>query len=231
MSAIEKAAALASGNVKSPPVTQLQLNWNLQELTDAVRRCNGCGACRSQLPDVRMCPIFRVLPAEEASPRAKANLLRGILDGGLDPSSIAQDDFKEVADLCVNCHQCRLECPAGVDIPKIMMEAKAAYVATNGPTPTQWLLARFDKLSAWGSKISPLANWVVSSRTGRWVLEKTLGIAQGRKLPRFAARSFMRRAGRRRLTRPTRRTGARFCTSSIVTRIFTIRNWPMPWWR
>jgi Fe-S oxidoreductase len=88
-----------------------------------------------------------------------------------------------------------------------MMEAKAAYVATNGPTPTQWLLARFDKLSAWGSKISPLANWVVSSRTGRWVLEKTLGIAQGRKLPRFAARSFMRRAGRRRLTRPTRRTG------------------------
>ena len=39
------------------------------------------------------------------------------------------------------------------------------------------------------------------------MLEKTLGIAQGRKLPRFAPRSFMRRAARRRLTRPTRRTG------------------------
>jgi len=39
------------------------------------------------------------------------------------------------------------------------------------------------------------------------MLEKTLGIAQGRKLPRFAARSFTRRATRRRLTRPTRRSG------------------------
>ena len=197
----------ANDGIATPAITQLQLNWSVSELTDAVRRCNGCGACRSQLPDVRMCPIFRVLPAEEASPRAKANLLRGILDGGMDPKSIAQDDFKAVADLCVNCHQCRLECPAGVDIPKLMMEAKAAYVATNGLTPSQWLLARFDKLSAWGSKVSPLANWVVSSRTGRWLLEKTLGIAQGRKLPRFAPRTFMRRAGRRRLTRPTRRSG------------------------
>src|SRR5205085_3300413 len=41
----------------------------------------------------------------------------------------------------------------------------------------------------------------------RWVLEKTLGIAQGRKLPRFAPRSFMPRAKRKRLTRPTRRSG------------------------
>ena len=38
-------------------------------------------------------------------------------------------------------------------------------------------------------------------------MEKTLGIAQGRKLPRFASRSFMRLAARRRLTRPTRRSG------------------------
>ena len=41
----------------------------------------------------------------------------------------------------------------------------------------------------------------------RWLLEKTLGIAQGRKLPRVASRSFLRRAARRRLTRPSRRSG------------------------
>ena len=38
-------------------------------------------------------------------------------------------------------------------------------------------------------------------------MEKTLGIAQGRKLPRVASRSFLRRAARRRLTRPARRSG------------------------
>ena len=34
-----------------------------------------------------------------------------------------------------------------------------------------------------------------------------MGIAQGRKLPRFSSRSFIRKAHRRRLTRPTRRSG------------------------
>jgi FAD/FMN-containing dehydrogenase len=108
------------------PFVELQLNWTPQEFLDEAGRCNGCGACRSQLGDVRMCPIFRVLPAEEASPRAKANLLRAIFDGGLDPQILAREEFKQVTDLCVNCHQCHLECPAGVDIPKLMIEAKAA---------------------------------------------------------------------------------------------------------
>ena len=73
--------------------------------------------------------------------------------------------------------------------------------------PSDWLLARFDLLSAVGSRFSTLANWAIGNRQARWLLEKMLGIAQGRKLPRFAARSFLRRAARRRLTRPTRRSG------------------------
>jgi Fe-S oxidoreductase len=193
--------------VAPPAVVELNLNWTRADLSEAARRCNGCGACRSQLPDTRMCPIFRVTPAEEASPRAKANLMRAVLDGGLDPEIIGRDEFKEIADLCVNCHQCRIECPAGVDIPKLMIEAKASYVATNGLRPSDWLLARFDRLSKFGSAVSPIANWAITNRIARWMLEKTLGIAQGRKLPRFAARSFTRRATRRRLTRPTRRSG------------------------
>ena len=200
--------ALSDSAVPSPPaIVQLNLNWTRAELSEAARRCNGCGACRSQLPDMRMCPIFRVTPAEEASPRAKANLMRAVLDGGLDPNIVGRDEFKEIADLCVNCHQCRIECPAGVDIPKLMIEAKASYVATNGLRPSDWLLARFDRLSKFGSAISPIANWALSNRVARWMLEKTIGIAQGRKLPRFAPRSFTRRAARRRLTRPTRRSG------------------------
>ena len=59
------------------------LNWDPGQVAETVRSCNGCGECRSQSPDVRMCPIFRTLPAEEASPRAKANLIRGVLTGQL----------------------------------------------------------------------------------------------------------------------------------------------------
>ncbi len=191
----------------APRLIEMQLNWTVAEMAATARQCNGCGVCRTQASDTRMCPIFRVMPAEEASPRAKANLMRGILAGQFDPASLTTDEFKDVADLCVNCHQCRLECPAGVDIPRLMIEAKAAYVATNGQKPSDWLLARFDLLSAWGSRLPMLANWGIANRQARWLLEKLLGIAQGRKLPRFAAPNFMRLAARRRLTRPTRRSG------------------------
>jgi Fe-S oxidoreductase len=73
--------------------------------------------------------------------------------------------------------------------------------------PSDWILARIDLLSAIGSYFRPLANWAITNRQMRWLLEKTFGIAQGRKLPRFSPRSFLRRAARRRLTRPTRRSG------------------------
>ena len=90
------------------PILEPELEWQLPEIALAARNCNGCGRCRTNSPKERMCPVFRLSPREEASPRAKANLMRGIVTGQLDPKQLATDDFKEVADLCVNCHQCRL---------------------------------------------------------------------------------------------------------------------------
>lgn len=205
----QQSAAPSAETADSGPreLVELQLHWSVDEVAQAARACNGCGACRSQAAGVRMCPVFRFAPSEESSPRAKANLMRGILSGQLDPESLKTDDFKSVADLCVNCQMCRLECPAGVDIPKLMLEAKASYVASNGLRFRDWIVTRLDLFSSLGSAASPLANWAIGNRQARWVLEKIAGIAQGRKLPRFAPRSFMRRAGRRRLTRPTRRSG------------------------
>jgi Fe-S oxidoreductase len=190
-------------------LVELQLNWDPAQVSDFARQCNGCGECRAQTPEVRMCPIFRILPAEESSPRAKANLIRGVLTGQLELSSLTGDEFKAVADLCVHCHMCPLECPAEVDVPKLMLEGKGAYVAANGLHFGDRVMARLDLVSALASRISPLANWAIGNRQMRWLLERALGIAQGRKLPRvaFTSRTFLRRAARRRLTRHHRRSG------------------------
>lgn len=190
-----------------PDVYALQLNWQPESLAETVANCNGCGSCRTQAPDSRMCPIFRAAPAEAASPRAKANLLRAMLADQLDPDALTADELKEIADLCVHCHQCRLECPASVDIPKLMVEAKGAYVASHGLRFSDWVAARIDVVSRIGSMLSPLANRLLASRRARWLGEKIFGIAQGRPIPRFAARSFMHRARRRKLVRATRRSG------------------------
>jgi FAD/FMN-containing dehydrogenase/Fe-S oxidoreductase len=186
-------------------LVELQLDWEPAHVIDAVEACNRCGLCRTQSPALRMCPLFRIQPSEEASPRAKANLIRGVLAGAVELGQLTSAEFKEIADLCVHCHACRLECPAAVDIPRIMRESKGAYVAANGLTLSQWAMTRLDIFAALGSAVGPAANWALGNRQMRWLLEKTLGIAQGRKLPRVAARNFMRRAARRRLTRPARR--------------------------
>ncbi|MBL9123473.1 MAG: FAD-binding protein, partial [Planctomycetaceae bacterium] len=184
-----------AGNGDAPadpalPLVDLQLVWSRDDVAEMADRCNGCGACRALGPEVRMCPIFRFAPAEEASPRAKANLMRGVLSGQIDPAALATDEFKAVADLCVNCQMCRLECPANVDIPRLMLEAKGAYVSANGQGVREWLLARIDLLSSVASLIYPLTNWAIANRQARWVLEKVLGLAQGRKLPRAASQTF-----------------------------------------
>ena len=192
-----------------PQLVELQLNWTPAEIAYTARTCNGCGACRTQAAGSRMCPIFRFAPAEEASPRAKANLLRGVLSGQLDRATLASDEFKAVADLCVNCQMCRLECPANVDIPKLMIEAKAAHLRAKGLSFSDWMLTRIDWVGDLGTRwyLRPFFNWAISHRSSRWMIEKLLGIAQGRKLPRWANGRFLRRARRRRLTRPSRRSG------------------------
>lgn len=187
----------------APPETvELQLAWSAEEAAATARACNGCGACRTTESDERMCPIFRYTPREEASPRAKANLLRGVLAGELPATTLLRDEAKEVADLCVNCHQCRLECPAEVDIPKLMLEAKGAYVATNGLRRDAWWSARIDTVAAIASRWPSLANAVLGSRAARWAIERTVGLAAGRRLPKVARRPYLQQAAKRRLHVP-----------------------------
>ena len=131
----------------------LNLNWNHTQLMHETRSCNGCGRCRTTSSSERMCPIFRLAPTEEATPRAKANLLRAVLNGQISADAMRTSEFKEIADLCVNCHQCRLECPAGVDIPKMMIEAKSQFVDNNGLKPSESLMARVDMILQNGQSV------------------------------------------------------------------------------
>ncbi len=88
-----------------------------------------------------------------------------------------------------------------------MIEFKAQYVATNGLRFSDWLLARLDLVAPWAASVQSLFHFGIGSPRVRRLLERTIGLAQGRKLPRIAARSFMTKARRRRLTRPTRGAG------------------------
>ncbi len=189
--------------VANPPETvSLQLRWKPDELWQAASRCNGCGHCRTQTAPSRMCPLFHIDPSEEASPRAKANLMRQLMGGQLAPENLATPEFKRIANLCFNCKQCQLECPSNVNIPQMMIEAKGAYVAEHGLAQADWILSRAHSFQTAGGAWRLAFNWILASPVARWLLERLTGISRRRKLPRFARRSFLRSAKRELLAKP-----------------------------
>jgi FAD/FMN-containing dehydrogenase/Fe-S oxidoreductase len=181
-----------------------RLHWRPGEVRAESMHCNGCGHCRTEAADRRMCPLFRVQHVEAATPRAKANLMRHLLHAETDSRLLSSDDVREVADLCINCRMCAQECPAHVNIPKLMLEAKIANTTEHGLDRTDWTLSRTEEFVALASTFAGLANAALANRALRWLLEKILGVSRKRCLPAFNGRSFLRRAARRGWTRRPR---------------------------
>jgi Fe-S oxidoreductase len=186
----------------APPNPPPVLRWEGPGPVLESARCNGCGACRTLEPSLRMCPTFRAFRGEAAAPRAKAGLLRQVATGLVDPREWGSDEARELADLCVHCDLCRIECPAGVDVSSLMLEAKASHVEQHGLPLTEWMLSRIDVWSAWASRFPRLFNGLMANRTVRWVLERSFGLSRLRRLPQAGRGSFLRRAERLGLTRP-----------------------------
>jgi len=185
----------------SPITITPALQYRDLAIIDQASACNGCGACRSLDPSLRMCPTFRALRTEAASPRNQANLLRQVASGAVDPRLWGSEELKANADLCIHCAACRTECPAGIDISSMMIEAKAAYVEEHGLAPTDWFLSRVDLWSKLASRFPILWNALLKGRPIRWLVERSFGLSRHRSLPRAHRTPFLRRAERLGLTK------------------------------
>ena len=186
----------------SSPFVELQLKWAPAEFGAAAVACHGCGACRTQESETRMCPFFRADPSEERSPRAKANAVRAIVDGQLPQHELASSDMQRLSSLCFNCKQCQIECPTGVNVPHLMVEAKAQHLTANGPRMSEWFLSRVHALGDSLCRISWLVNPLLNTGSVRWMLERFVGVSRRRKLPPFARRTFLKSAPREWTTHP-----------------------------
>ena len=166
--------ALASWPLRSLPTSNSprSLSWprmgRTRKPTTAMAAVNAEQRLRQ-----RMCPIFRATHTEAATPRAKANLLRKLLQSG-EPTALSSDQVRAVADLCVNCKMFAIECPAHVNIPKLMLEAKAANVAAHGLDRSEWFLARLEGFARLGEPFSPPGQLDLAHAAGTVAAAKTL---------------------------------------------------------
>jgi FAD/FMN-containing dehydrogenase/Fe-S oxidoreductase len=160
-----------------------------------IERCHGCAVCKSTVVTT-MCPVYKATRKEHASPRAKANLLRGIITGGIELNDVYGSELmKAVTDYCIECGMCAVECPSRVDIPKLMLEAKSKYRTLHRATPVEVMLGHAETVSRLGSLAAPLANAVTNNALLRRLGEPVAGIDKRRPMAPFARRTFRRQSG------------------------------------
>ncbi|GHT34468.1 oxidase [Planctomycetales bacterium] len=179
-----------------PNQLELQLKWEPERFHETVYRCNGCGDCLRTEPDrtMRTCPVYRRFGDEDAAPRSKCNLLRGIIEKDIDLNCLTSHRAKEVADRCIQCGMCLLECPSEVDAAHAAFQIKSAYNAAHSLPIDDLLMVHSDTVLKYLAVISCPVNWALKNKITRWLLEKTFRIPQNRVFPPITKLTFLNRS-------------------------------------
>ncbi len=171
-----------------------KLDWSehpgpLGGLLGAVEMCNNNGTCRAFDAGV-MCPSFRATRDEQHLTRGRANTLRLALTGQLGPEAMASGPVADAMKLCVSCKACRRECPTGVDMAKMKIEALAAHADRHG-------IGRRERLVADLPRYAPILSWFPAlanarNRFGfiRRFMERHFGLAANRAMPNWSGNPF-----------------------------------------
>jgi len=133
-------------------------------LQRAAEACNGNGQCRRS--DAVMCPSYQALRDERHSTRGRAVLLRAAIEGNLD-LGLADPGLSEALDLCLSCRACATECPAGVDMSRLKVEAMVHRHAEQRPSPAVLAAAHAHDLMRAGSRSPRLARRAARLAEGR----------------------------------------------------------------
>jgi len=168
------------GYQTSPPPAVL--DWSEWGGFDkAVEMCNNNGHCR-KFDAGTMCPSYRATLDEAHLTRGRANTLRLALSGQLGPEG--KEAVNAALDLCVSCKGCKRECPTGVDMARMKIEALAHYKAGRGYSLRDRAIAYLPRYAAWAGRMAPLSNWAARAMRG------VLGFAPKRELPAWRADYF-----------------------------------------
>ena len=163
-------------DILHPVKTETQLDESY--FSTELWHCSGCGACRAY------CPVFLAVMDEQATPRAKANLLTWIVTGhGINNRDGIGPEEKSILDLCTGCGKCLVECPSGVNIPRLVSDAKEVFHTDWGIPLVDRLLTSTHFLGMTGRAGGKMLRNPEKSSFIRKAMELFLDIDRNRKLP------------------------------------------------
>lgn len=157
----------------------------------AIGTCTGKLDCHRLDAEV-MCPSYRATGDERHATYHRAQMLKAAVEGELGEDGFASDTVQEAMALCVGCKGCKRECPNGVDMALLGVEAKARRWARLGHTPRrERLFAHLPRLIPLLQRWRALLGLRERFRALAWLGERLLGISARRALPLPSARSFL----------------------------------------
>jgi len=173
------------------PKTHFAFAGDGGSLAKATLRCIGLGACRKQ-DGGTMCPSYMVTLEEEHSTRGRAHLLFEMLQGEVIRDGWQDERVKKALDLCLSCKACKSECPANVDLATYRAEFLSHY-HEHKPRPLQaYVFGEIDRWARMASPVARMINTINGSAIFRPFMNKFIGLAAQRQIPRFAEKSFRR---------------------------------------
>ncbi|HPG33539.1 MAG TPA: FAD-linked oxidase C-terminal domain-containing protein, partial [Lentimicrobium sp.] len=150
----------------------------------AAEQCNGSGDCRkSEQFAGTMCPSYQATRDENATTRARANILREFLTRSEKKNPFDHQEIYDIMDLCLSCKGCKSECPSNVDIAKYKAEFLQHYYDAHGVPLRTRMIAYITSFNKLGSIFPSFYNFFLRNRLLSGLMKKTLGFASQRSIP------------------------------------------------
>ncbi len=155
-----------------------------ENILQAAERCNGSADCRkSEIIGGTMCPSFMASRNENATTRARANILRDFLTNSTKSNPFDHKEIYEVFDLCLSCKGCKSECPSNVDVAKLKAEFLQHFYDANGIPLRTRAIAYISHINAIGMIFRPITNFFMSNAFTSSIAKSILGFSQKRDIP------------------------------------------------
>src|SRR5215469_5095095 len=187
-------ADLRLGAGYNPP--KLKTHFSFPEehghFAEATTLCVGVSKCRKD-ENGTMCPSYMATREEMHSTRGRTRLLFEMLRGDPLKGGWKSRPVKEALDLCLACKACKTECPMHVDMATYKAEFLAHYYEGRTRPRAAYAMGHISRWAKIAQRAPWLANFFTQTPGFSNVIKFCGGVAQPRRMPRFAHQTFRQR--------------------------------------
>ncbi len=138
-------------------------------------QCIKCTICTVYCPVVPVNPLYPG-PKQAGPDGERLRLKKGIF-------------FDNTLKYCLNCKRCEVACPSGVRIGDIIQAARIKY-SNEPPKLRDMILANTDFMGTAVTKVAPAANFALSLKPVKVVMDTVLKVDRHRTFPEYASKTF-----------------------------------------